>query len=171
MDDDNPYRPSQRGEAWGTLISQDAAISSLPDPEVEVPTSSGVVMADGDAELPSTPTGDKGDEGEEDVVMETPTRRDALGGDSSPTIVADTSQATPSIEEPSAMEKDQADGKDEQPNGQLENGEKKKERPAFDPYSSIGIIPRSPLEIGLDEQRLRSVRLRYINPYYLWIYG
>ncbi|KAF2238644.1 RBP11-like subunits of RNA polymerase [Viridothelium virens] len=114
--------------------SQDRAMSNTPDAGVEVPMSSALV-AEENSPLPSTPTARKETEGEEDTVLETPRQ--------------DTSQTTMGDDE------GQADVAAEQTNGEQANGIKKKERPAFNPYDTAPIIPRSPLEIGLDEQRLR----------------
>ncbi|KAI9684256.1 MAG: RNA polymerase subunit AC19 [Bathelium mastoideum] len=156
----------------------------MSEPEIEVPTSSKVSMPE-NAALPSTPRAKRKDaDGDEDMVMETPTGNEGQG--SSPPAVnraprslqnsskggqppganpsyeetvqeldgpPDSSQAVPSMSQNPVAEDPQATAGDEQVNGKQTNGTKK-ERPAFNPYDTATIIPRSPLEIGLDEQRL-----------------
>ena len=163
----------------GSQATQDEAMADVPDSKVEVPTSSAV-------EIPSTPNTKKNEKDDEEV-LETPriqsgqTLKKSNANKSSKSRqktreTTSTSGTKPSYEETvqsidasqdgsetiadaskqSAVEEGQATAGSEQANGSQANGAKK-ERPAFNPYEAASIIPRSPLEIGLDEQRLKTV--------------
>ena len=165
MNADSQNIQDTESQLAGILESQASDDEAMPDrapePEVEVPTSSMLSAAD----APSTPPAKGEGQNDEEMVLDTPTRDqshtvpDINGSPVDEETQADAEDEPPdSLRAIPAFNESQMTKEGQSPNGQQANGAKK-ERLAFNPYDTAALNPRSPLEIGLNEQRLRAVSI------------